>query len=101
MGGCFRGCQHAMCSRSHPNFPASKGANAGGVAVSGLEMSQNAQMMNWDRDTVEDKLLDIMKTIHKQCSEAAEEYGQPGNLKFGANVAGFIRVATAVKEQGV
>ena len=78
-----------------------KAANAGGVAVSGLEMSQNAQMMNWDRDTVENKLLDIMKTIYKQCSESAEMYGQPGNLKFGANVAGFIRVATAVKEQGV
>jgi len=82
-------------------FAPAKAANAGGVAVSGLEMSQNAQMMHWDRDTVESKLLDIMKTIHKQCSDAAEDYGRPGDLKFGANVAGFIRVATAVKEQGV
>jgi glutamate dehydrogenase (NADP+) len=82
-------------------FAPGKAANAGGVAVSGLEMSQNAQMINWNRETVEGKLLEIMTSIHQQCSEAGENYGRPGDLKFGANVAGFLKVATAVQEQGV
>jgi len=82
-------------------FAPGKAANAGGVAVSGLEMSQNAQMINWERDVVETKLLDIMTKIHEQCSTAAEDYGRPGDLKFGANVAGFKKVAAAVQDQGV
>lgn len=82
-------------------FAPGKAANAGGVAVSGLEMSQNAQMISWGRETVEDKLVEIMTAVHRQCSEAAEDYGRPGDLKFGANVAGFLKVSTAVQEQGV
>jgi len=82
-------------------FAPGKAANAGGVAVSGLEMAQNASMINWERDVVENKLLDIMTSIHTQCEDAAETYGRKGDLKFGANVAGFLKVATAVQEQGV
>lgn len=78
-----------------------KAANAGGVATSGLEMSQNAMMMSWTREEVDRRLHDIMIAIHKQCYDAAEEYGQPGNLVMGANIAGFVKVADAMLDQGV
>ena len=78
-----------------------KAANAGGVATSGLEMSQNAMMMSWSREEVDEKLHNIMIAIHKQCFEAAEEYGEPGNLVMGANIAGFVKVADAMLDQGV
>ena len=78
----------------------SKAANAGGVAVSGLEMSQNSMRLNWDRDEVDQKLNQIMKNIHTQCIE----YGKDGdfvNYVKGANIAGFIKVADAMIDQGV
>jgi glutamate dehydrogenase (NADP+) len=78
-----------------------KAANAGGVATSGLEMSQNAMMMSWTRQDVDKKLHDIMIAIHKQCYDASQQYGQPGNLVMGANVAGFVKVADAMLDQGV
>ncbi len=78
-----------------------KAANAGGVATSGLEMSQNAMMMSWSREEVDEKLHNIMIAIHKQCYDAAEEYGEPGNLVMGANIAGFVKVADAMLDQGV
>jgi len=78
-----------------------KAANAGGVATSGLEMSQNAMMMSWTREEVDQRLHDIMIAIHKQCYDAAEEYGQPGNLVMGANIAGFVKVADAMLDQGL
>jgi glutamate dehydrogenase (NADP+) len=78
-----------------------KAANAGGVATSGLEMSQNAMMMSWTREEVDQRLHDIMIAIHKQCFDAAEEYGQPGNLVMGANIAGFVKVADAMLDQGI
>ncbi|MEA3489880.1 MAG: NADP-specific glutamate dehydrogenase [Candidatus Omnitrophota bacterium] len=78
-----------------------KAANAGGVATSGLEMSQNSQRMSWTHEEVDRKLNDIMIAIHKQCVEAAEEYGQPGNYVIGANIAGFVRVADAMLDQGL
>jgi glutamate dehydrogenase (NADP+) len=78
-----------------------KAANAGGVATSGLEMSQNAMMMSWTREEVDQRLHDIMVAIHKQCYDAAEEYGQPGNLVMGANIAGFVKVADAMLDQGL
>jgi len=78
-----------------------KAANAGGVATSGLEMSQNAMMMSWSRQEVDEKLHNIMIAIHKQCYDAAEEYGQSGNLVMGANIAGFVKVADAMLDQGV
>ncbi|MFH1665119.1 MAG: NADP-specific glutamate dehydrogenase [Candidatus Omnitrophota bacterium] len=78
-----------------------KAANAGGVAVSGLEMSQNSQRLSWTREEVDRRLKGIMAAIHEQCIEAAKEYGQPGNYVLGANIAGFVRIADAMLAQGV
>ena len=78
-----------------------KAANAGGVAVSGLEMAQNAQHTNWTRDEVDQRLKDIMEAIHKQAFDAAVEYGTPGNYVAGANIAGFVKVADAMLDQGL
>jgi len=78
-----------------------KAANAGGVATSGLEMSQNTMRMSWSREEVDEKLHNIMIAIHKQCYDAAEEYGQPDNLVMGANIAGFVKVADAMLDHGL
>ena len=78
-----------------------KAANAGGVAVSGLEMSQNSMRMSWTRQEVDQKLQTIMQSIHRACVETAEAYGTPGNYVNGANIAGFIKVADTVLDQGV
>jgi glutamate dehydrogenase (NADP+) len=78
-----------------------KAANAGGVATSGLEMSQNAMMMGWSREEVDSRLNSIMVSIHEACRDAAEEYGQPGNYVMGANIAGFVKVADAMLDQGL
>jgi glutamate dehydrogenase (NADP+) len=78
-----------------------KASNAGGVATSGLEMTQNYMGTNWTREEVDQRLRGIMKNIHDTCLSAAKEYGQPGNYMAGANIAGFLKVAKAMKEQGV
>ena len=78
-----------------------KAANAGGVATSGLEMSQNSARLSWSREEVDLKLKDIMKSVHDSAAEAAEEYGQPGNYVLGANIAGFVKVADAMLDQGL
>jgi glutamate dehydrogenase (NADP+) len=78
-----------------------KAANAGGVATSGLEMSQNSLRMSWSREEVDSKLHDIMVRIHKNCFETAEHFGTPGNLVNGANIAGFLKVADAMIDQGL
>jgi len=78
-----------------------KAANAGGVAVSGLEMSQNSLRYGWTREEVDAKLLRIMKDIHDAASNAAEEFGTPGNYVNGANIAGFLKVADTMLDQGV
>ncbi len=78
-----------------------KAANAGGVATSGLEMSQNSMRLSWTREEVDERLQNIMIAIHKQCYDAAQEYGQPGNLVMGANIAGFVKVADAMLDQGL
>ena len=78
-----------------------KASNAGGVATSGLEMTQNYMGQNWSREEVDNKLLGIMKNIHSTCLAAAEEYGKPGNYMVGANIAGFLKVAKAMQAQGV
>ncbi|MFH1418648.1 MAG: NADP-specific glutamate dehydrogenase [Planctomycetota bacterium] len=78
-----------------------KAANAGGVAVSGLEMSQNSMRLSWSREEVDSKLHDIMKSIHKTSLETAEAYGTPGNYVNGANIAGFLKVADSMMAQGV
>ncbi len=82
-------------------FGPGKAANAGGVAVSGLEMSQNSQRLSWTRDEVDKKLHGIMIAIHTSCIEASERYGTPGNYINGANIAGFLKVANAMLDQGV
>jgi len=82
-------------------FGPAKAANAGGVATSALEMSQNAAFEEWTREQVDDKLDQIMTGIHKQCSDAAAEFGDEGNLIMGANIAGFLKVANAMIDQGV
>jgi glutamate dehydrogenase (NADP+) len=78
-----------------------KAANAGGVATSGLEMAQNSARLTWDREEVDDRLHKIMIAIHKNCYETAETYGTPGNLVNGANIAGFLKVASAMLDQGL
>ena len=82
-------------------FAPAKASNAGGVATSGLEMSQNSIRMSWSFDEVDEKLHGIMKNIFKACYDASVECGQPGNLMLGANVAGFLKVADAMMAQGV
>lgn len=86
--------------RNNISYGPSKAANAGGVAVSGLEMAQNSQRQKWDIGRVDEELKQIMHTIYHNANKAAEAYGHPGNLIFGANIAGFIRVADAMLAQG-
>ncbi len=78
-----------------------KAANAGGVAVSGLEMSQNSMRYNWTREEVDQKLHSIMKSIHDASVSAANEFGTPGNYVNGANIAGFVKIADSMLDQGV
>ena len=82
-------------------FAPAKASNAGGVATSGLEMSQNSIRLSWTFEEVDEKLHNIMRNIYKSCAEAAEEVGMPGNLVVGANVAGFKKVADAMIAQGL
>lgn len=82
-------------------FGPAKAANAGGVATSGLEMTQNSERIYWSSEEVDEKLHTIMRNIYKACEEAAEEAGKPGNLQVGANVAGFLKVADAMVWQGI
>ncbi len=82
-------------------FGPGKAANAGGVAVSGLEMAQNATVIQWTREVVDHRLRDIMVEIHLACLGAAERFGSPGNYVVGANIAGFLKVADSMMDQGV
>jgi len=109
--GCMAVCEGAnmptspaayeILSKTGILFGPAKAANAGGVAVSALEMSQNAAFDEWTSDKVDAKLDQIMTGIHKQCADAAAEYGHKGNLVVGANIAGFLKVADAMLDQGV
>ncbi len=78
-----------------------KAANAGGVAVSGLEMAQNSMRLSWPRKEVDDRLKQIMRSIHNTCTQAADEYGVSGNYVAGANIAGFVKVVDAMLDQGL
>ena len=82
-------------------FGPAKAANAGGVATSGLEMTQNSMRLSWSAEEVDEKLQSIMKNIYANTCKAAEEYGCKGNLVAGANIAGFAKVAAAMLAQGV
>ena len=78
-----------------------KAANAGGVSTSGLEMSQNSMRLSWPRKEVDNRLKQIMKSIHKTCLDAAEQYDTPGNYVNGANIAGFVKVVDSMLDQGL
>jgi glutamate dehydrogenase (NADP+) len=82
-------------------FGPAKAANAGGVAVSGLEMAQNSMRLLWSREEVDTRLRAIMRTIHRSCLDAASAYGRPGDYLAGANIAGFTKVASAMLDQGL
>jgi glutamate dehydrogenase (NADP+) len=82
-------------------FGPGKAANAGGVATSGLEMTQNSMRYSWLREEVDKRLQIIMQSIHEASAKAASDYGEPGNYVLGANAAGFIKVADAMLDQGV
>jgi glutamate dehydrogenase (NADP+) len=78
-----------------------KAANAGGVATSGLEMTQNSMRLGWNREEVDQRLHRIMVDIHNNCRVTAKDYGVPGNYVVGANIAGFVKVADAMLDQGL
>lgn len=82
-------------------FGPAKAANAGGVAVSAMEMSQNSMRLNWTFEEVDERLHVVMKNIYEDCTKAAAEYGHPGNLIVGANIAGFLKVANAMAAHGI
>ncbi len=86
---------------AHVLYAPGKAANAGGVATSGLEMCQNSARLTWSRDEVDRRLHEIMRSIHRSCREIADEYGVPGNYVHGANIAGFLKVADAMLDQGL
>jgi glutamate dehydrogenase (NADP+) len=109
------GCQVVSEGANMPSTPAAvdaflekkilygpgKAANAGGVSTSGLEMSQNSMRLAWTREEVDQRLHHIMIAIHKNCFDTAKEYGQPGNYVIGANIAGFVKVADCMLDQGL
>ncbi len=82
-------------------FSPAKASNAGGVATSGLEMSQNAEHLSWTFEEVDGKLKNIMEGIYRACADAAEKYGMKGDIQAGANIAGFLKVADAMLWQGI
>ena len=97
--GCTAGAVNYLNGRIA--FAPGKAANAGGVAVSGLEMSQNSMRLSWSAEEVDAKLKEIMKSIHDNAYDTAEKYGMKGNYVAGANLAGFIKVADAMLAQGI
>ena len=86
---------------AHVLYSPGKASNAGGVGTSGLEMSQNSMRLPWPKEEVDLRLHQIMKNIHQTCVETAEKYGTPGNYVNGANIAGFLKVADAMLDQGL
>lgn len=90
-----------FCNENGILFAPGKASNAGGVAVSGLEMSQNAMHLSWTYQEVDQKLEAIMKEIFRKCHETATKYGHPNNLALGANIAGFLKVYDAMLAEGV
>ena len=91
----------AVFQKSGILYAPGKASNAGGVAVSGLEMSQNSMRLAWTREEVDQRLKDIMKNIHDNAYSASKEFGAEGNYVMGANIAGFLKVADAMIAHGV
>ncbi len=98
---CTRQAMDILLSRKNILYAPSKAANAGGVAAAGLEMAQNSMRLSWTLEEIDNRLRLIMAGIHKTCLSAAERYGTPGNYVNGANIAGFVKVAEAMLDQGV
>ena len=82
-------------------YAPAKAANAGGMAVSGLEMAQNNMRLTWTREEIDKRMKIIIKQIHQTCLDAAEQYEYPGNYMVGANITGFIKVVDAMLDQGI
>ncbi len=99
MPTCLEGVEHFLDAGIL--YAPGKASNAGGVATSGLEMSQNSMRLNWPREEVDARLQHIMKSVHEACVHAADLYGTPGNYVNGANIAGFLKVANSMLDQGV
>ena len=109
--GCICVCEGANMPTTIPGvkifqeakilYAPGKASNAGGVATSGLEMSQNSMRLQWPKEEVDQRLHEIMKKIHQTCVETAERFGSPGNYVNGANIAGFMKVANAMLDQGL
>ncbi len=109
--GCICVCEGANMPTTIPGvkifqeakilYAPGKASNAGGVATSGLEMSQNSMRLQWSKEEVDQRLHEIMKKIHQTCVETAERFGSPGNYVNGANIAGFMKVANAMLDQGL
>lgn len=104
----MRGCQHAdntdaieVLQANNVLYAPGKASNAGGVATSGLEMSQNSARLSWTFEEVDAKLKDIMENIFRTVSDTAMEYGLGKNYMAGANIAGFIKVADSMIDQGI
>jgi glutamate dehydrogenase (NADP+) len=91
----------AVFHEHHVLFAPAKAANAGGVAVSAMEMSQNSMRLSWTVEEVDERLQTVMKNIYASCLDAAEQFGHPGNLVIGANIAGFLKVADAMVAHGL
>ena len=85
---------------SNSLYSPGKASNAGGVSCSGFEMAQNSTKIKWTTEEVDQRLRQVMTDIHRNCLQAAERYGEPGNYFSGANIAGFIKVANAMLDQG-
>jgi len=110
-GGCFLVCEGAnmpsnldaikIFQTNNVLYGPAKAANAGGVATSGLEMSQNSMRLSWSREEVDERLHGIMKSIHRACMDASTAYGKPGDYLMGANIAGFTKVANAMLAYGI
>jgi glutamate dehydrogenase (NADP+) len=109
--GCICVCEGANMPTTIPGvkifqeakilYAPGKASNAGGVSTSGLEMSQNSMRLPWPKEEVDQRLHQIMKNIHSVCLDKAEKYGTPGNYVNGANIAGFLKVADAMLDQGL
>jgi glutamate dehydrogenase (NADP+) len=98
--GCTSEAWKLFIERKIP-FAPGKAANAGGVATSGLEMSQNSMRLAWSAEEVDRRLHEIMRNIHRACVDNAKKYGFEGNYVVGANIAGFKKVADAMMDQGL
>jgi len=101
MSSTYEAVEFFMANQSKVMFSPGKASNAGGVATSGLEMSQNSMRLRWTAKEVDDNLHKIMISIHQACVDAAAKYGTPGNYVNGANIAGFLRVADSMLDQGL